>query len=162
MGVFDNIGWKDGLVIDDGAATNSGITIGATGSGNNVSSMALILQSRTSGGTINGGQLFTDPSGNFHMKAGSATGYVVLDDVNQNAALLVSPVGSTPAVTIVNALKMNTSARITNGTSAFASLGAVPAAGTAVYCTNCTTAATCASGGTGHLATSNGTAWTCN
>lgn len=47
-------------------------------------------------------------------------------------------------------------------TLAFASLGTVPAAGTAVYCTNCTTAATCASGGSGHMAVSNGTNWTCN
>jgi hypothetical protein len=44
---------------------------------------------------------------------------------------------------------------------AFASLGTVPAAGVQVYCTNCTTAATCVSGGSGHLAVSNGTAWTC-
>jgi len=47
-------------------------------------------------------------------------------------------------------------------TIAFASLGAVPAAGKFIYCTNCTTAATCASGGTGHMAVSNGSAWACN
>ena len=37
-----------------------------------------------------------------------------------------------------------------------------PAAGTLVYCANCTTAATCAAGGTGHMAVYNSTAWTCN
>jgi hypothetical protein len=44
---------------------------------------------------------------------------------------------------------------------AFASLGTVPAAGKFVYCTNCTTAATCAGSGTGHMAVSNGSQWTC-
>lgn len=44
---------------------------------------------------------------------------------------------------------------------AFLSLPTVPAAGTYIYCNNCTTAATCAGGGTGHMAVSNGTAWTC-
>jgi hypothetical protein len=47
------------------------------------------------------------------------------------------------------------------GTVAFASLGAVPAAGIAKYCTDCTTAATCAGAGSGHAAISNGTNWTC-
>jgi hypothetical protein len=50
---------------------------------------------------------------------------------------------------------------ITVLTSAFASLGAVPAAGIFKYCTDCTTAATCAGSGSGHLAVSNGTNWTC-
>jgi len=44
---------------------------------------------------------------------------------------------------------------------AFASLPSVPAAGHEIYCNNCTTAATCASGGSGHMAVSNGTNWTC-
>jgi len=44
---------------------------------------------------------------------------------------------------------------------AFASLGSVPTAGVAKYCTDCTTAATCAGSGTGHRAVSNGTNWTC-
>lgn len=30
------------------------------------------------------------------------------------------------------------------------------------YCSDCTAAATCVTGGTGHMATSNGTAWACN
>jgi hypothetical protein len=47
------------------------------------------------------------------------------------------------------------------GTVLFASLGAVPAAGIAKYCSDCTTAATCAGAGSGHAAISNGTNWTC-
>lgn len=50
---------------------------------------------------------------------------------------------------------------LTPGTSTFAGLGAVPAAGTSKYCTDCATAATCAGSGTGHMAVSNGTNWTC-
>jgi hypothetical protein len=52
-----------------------------------------------------------------------------------------------------------------NGTrgayTAFAALGTVPSAGYEKYCTDCTTAATCVGGGTGHKAVSNGTNWTC-
>ena len=44
---------------------------------------------------------------------------------------------------------------------AFSGLGGVPPAGTMRYCTNCTTAPTCTSGGSGHMAVSNGSAWTC-
>ena len=43
----------------------------------------------------------------------------------------------------------------------FANLPAIVNPGQFVYCTNCTTAATCAGGGTGHMAVSNGSAWTC-
>lgn len=43
----------------------------------------------------------------------------------------------------------------------FASIGAVPGQGGTKFCNDCTTAATCASGGSGHLAVSNGTNWTC-
>lgn len=53
-------------------------------------------------------------------------------------------------------------AKISFPTTSFASLPAVPAAGVAsLYCTDCTAAATCAGAGTGHLAVSNGTNWTC-
>ena len=48
------------------------------------------------------------------------------------------------------------------GTSAFSALGTVPAAGTMKYCTDCGTASTCAGSGSGHMAVSNGTNWTCN
>jgi hypothetical protein len=45
---------------------------------------------------------------------------------------------------------------------AFAGLpGTIPVAGTVLYCTDCTLAATCAGSGSGHLAVSNGTIWTC-
>ena len=47
------------------------------------------------------------------------------------------------------------------GSVAYASLPPVPAAGSLIYCNNCTTAATCTSGGSGHLAVSNGSAFTC-
>lgn len=47
-------------------------------------------------------------------------------------------------------------------TVAAASLGAVPAAGIQIYCTDCTTASPCAGAGSGHMATSNGSAWVCN
>ncbi len=40
-------------------------------------------------------------------------------------------------------------------------LGTVPANGSFVYCSDCTTAAICAGGGSGHMAISNGTNWTC-
>lgn len=46
-------------------------------------------------------------------------------------------------------------------TSSYGNLPSVPAAGIMVYCTNCTTASTCASGGSGHMAVSNGSTWTC-
>jgi hypothetical protein len=79
---------------------------------------------------------------------------------------------NSPAATVIlaanNAAKLTVSGTLTTSAQpfgdqpvAFASLGTVPAAGYHVFCTNCTTAATCASGGTGHLATSNGTNWTC-
>ena len=47
------------------------------------------------------------------------------------------------------------------GAVAYASLPSLPPAGGFIYCTNCTTAATCTSGGSGHMAASNGSAWTC-
>ena len=42
-----------------------------------------------------------------------------------------------------------------------ATLGTAPRAGLAVYCSDCTTAATCEGSGSGHMAVSNGSAWTC-
>jgi len=50
---------------------------------------------------------------------------------------------------------------ISIGSYAAASLGAVRAAGTLVFCNNCTTAGICTSGGTEHLAVSNGLNWVC-
>lgn len=38
----------------------------------------------------------------------------------------------------------------------------IPPASSQIYCTDCTVASVCAPSGTGHMATSNGTAWTCN
>lgn len=59
-------------------------------------------------------------------------------------------------------LRMTSSVQNT-GSVAFASLpGTIPAAGSFVYCSNCTTAGTCGAGGTGHMAVSNGTAWKCD
>jgi hypothetical protein len=80
---------------------------------------------------------------------------------------------NSPAATVIlaanNAAKLTVSSTVTTSAQPFAdqsvaflSLPAVPAAGIHVYCNNCTAAATCASGGTGHLAVSNGTAWTCS
>ena len=48
-------------------------------------------------------------------------------------------------------------------TSVFATLGgaSIAGAGKQIYCTDCTTAATCVAGGSGHMAVSNGTTWTC-
>lgn len=43
----------------------------------------------------------------------------------------------------------------------FTGLPAIQPAGTLLYCTNCTLAGTCTGGGTGHMAISNGTNWTC-
>jgi hypothetical protein len=80
---------------------------------------------------------------------------------------------STTAVTDGNANGVNTTAPVSTTfnystepfslpTCTFANLGAVPAAGQGTkYCKDCTTAATCAGSGTGHLAVSNGTNWTC-
>ena len=53
------------------------------------------------------------------------------------------------------------SSYILHPTVAFGSLPSSPAAGESIYCTNCTTAATCNSGGSGHMAVYNGSAWTC-
>jgi hypothetical protein len=44
----------------------------------------------------------------------------------------------------------------------FSNLPLVVGAGYRVYCDDCTTAATCAGGGTGHQAVTNATVWTCN
>lgn len=46
---------------------------------------------------------------------------------------------------------------VTNATG----LGAAGAAGVQKYCTDCSQAATCSAGGSGHMAVSNGSAWTC-
>ena len=76
--------------------------------------------------------------------SGTTLGEVYVDGANGNVVL--SPLsGQNVAV----------------ATRAFASLGTVPAAGMSIYCTDCTTAATCAGAGTGHLAVSNATNWTC-
>jgi hypothetical protein len=48
-----------------------------------------------------------------------------------------------------------------NGAVAFSSVGPVRPAGASIYCTNCETSATCAPGGPGHMAVSNGGARTC-
>lgn len=51
---------------------------------------------------------------------------------------------------------------LTFTTTTFASLGSVSAAGVgSKFCTDCTPGATCAGAGSGHLAISNGTNWTC-
>lgn len=47
-------------------------------------------------------------------------------------------------------------------TATFANLGSVPAAGALKYCKDCARASICAGSGTGHMAVSNGTNWTCN
>ena len=43
----------------------------------------------------------------------------------------------------------------------FSTLPGVAPSGYSIYCSDCTTAATCTSGGSGHMAVSNGTNWTC-
>jgi parallel beta-helix repeat protein len=59
-------------------------------------------------------------------------------------------------------LKLNPAGSwVSLGTAVLASAPGGPVAGSMFYCTNCTTAATCASGGSGHLAVYNGSAWTC-
>ncbi len=50
---------------------------------------------------------------------------------------------------------------IENVNSTYTDLGAIPSAGLSKYCTDCTTTPVCAAGGSGHMAVSNGTDWTC-
>lgn len=83
-----------------------------------------------------GGSTFTIQSDNSGNASLTSNGSTFLKSTGNGSAQLTTPV-------------------------AFASLGAVPAAGTMRYCTDCTTAATCAGAGSGHLAVSNGTNWTC-
>jgi hypothetical protein len=54
--VSPKIAWKDGLRLDDGAAVNA-INIGATGAGNNVGAMPIVMSSRDSGGSVHVGML---------------------------------------------------------------------------------------------------------
>jgi hypothetical protein len=62
----------------------------------------------------------------------------------------------------LTAATLTVSGAVTHGAVAFAGLpGTIPVAGTVLYCTDCTLAATCAGSGSGHLAVSNGTIWTC-
>lgn len=59
-----------------------------------------------------------------------------------------------------NNIKMNSP--LTFSTTTFASIGTVPAAGVgSKFCTDCTPGAICSGAGSGHLAISNGTNWTC-
>jgi len=69
--------------------------------------------------------------------------------------------GSGQPVTITETGSLSTIGVPYPASVAFAALGSVPAAGIFVYCNNCTTAATCTGGGSGHMAVSNGTNWTC-
>jgi len=88
---------------------------------------------------------------------GAATGVNVYPYVN------IIHFGGTPAWTTTGTTSSGVTTPTTsiNGVTSFASLGSVPPRGTFIYCQDCTAAATCAGGGAGHMAVSNGTAWTC-
>lgn len=98
------------------------------------------------------------PSGNFQVLS-----------VPGNASFGVSPsnflqvVGDIVLPGSASRIHLSGGSSITYSTVAFAALGVPPAAGSgAIYCTDCTAAAVCGGGGTGHLAISNGANWTCN
>lgn len=83
---------------------------------------------------------------------------LILDGTTGGASLQIGQgAGTTSSISLGSAATVS----IWQSTSNFAGLGSVPAAGVWRYCSDCTTAATCAGSGTGHMAVSNGTNWTC-
>jgi hypothetical protein len=85
------------------------------------------------------------------LQAGSSTaGTIALDAGGAGTAGFT--VGTTQ---ITEALPLQ------NKVYAYANLPGTPTAGMSVYCSNCTTAATCTTTGSGHMAVGNGSAWSC-
>lgn len=96
------------------------------------------------------------------ISGSSNSGQIILGAGNGSAGASVMFGSSGPSFTADSSNNIKASGGWTFTTVAFASLGSVPAAGVGTkYCTDCTTAATCAGAGSGHLAISNGTNWTC-
>jgi len=99
--------------------------------------------------------------------AGSSTLYPTITIINGLGASPWTTTGSTntgvsaPSGRLPSATLTMAGGQTMSSPIAFASLGSVPVAGSFVYCSDCTTAATCAGSGSGHLAVSNGTNWTC-
>lgn len=106
-----------------------------------------------------------DASGNiiFPSTAQATMGFsgttLTLGNSSQGGALNIQGAGGSGTISFSGGLQVNS--QLLFLTTTFASLGSVPAAGNAKFCTDCTTAATCAGAGSGHLAVSNGTNWTC-
>jgi hypothetical protein len=79
-----------------------------------------------------------------------------VDDTTQSTPPVPANIAKTTVIT-----QTNGQVRMPGGKYPFASLGPVPPAGTFAYCTDCTIAPMCTGGGSGHMAVSNGTNWTC-
>lgn len=145
-GGFSGATWKKGFSTEDGAA-DVGVSVGAKASGNNVPSQPIEMRARTSGGLNVIVGLFADSSGGLNLFPAPGA-QITLMDGGLNGALSIAPNGSTPFVAIGNQLQL--------GHSAFASRPNAVSAGVLWYCTDCTAAATCVGGGSGHLAVSTG------
>lgn len=81
LGLFDAIDidavgtpWKIGTNFNDGVCSIAAINVGATGTGNNVGSMPILLNGRDSGGTAKQASIQTDPGGDLVLSP--ATGAV--------------------------------------------------------------------------------------
>lgn len=145
--------WDSAFRTQDGAATvalevGSNCVTAMTNCGSQLIHLNSFLSSVSKQASI-----YTGQDGSLYMTPGLG-GQVILTDGSTNTGLSIVPNGTTPWVNIDNQLRIQP--------VAFASLPSAISAGAMVYCTNCTLAATCAAGGTGHVAVSNGSAWTCN
>lgn len=107
MGTFANppIPWKNGIYLDDGAA-NTGISVGASGSGNGVGAQPIYLRSRSSGGTNYTSTVTADPFGDLVLVPGGGAS-VVLED-GSGAPVIQAITGSPDLAQINGTLKFAT------------------------------------------------------
>lgn len=124
-------------------------------------------------GLANGMQQTTmDSPVMFRMDASSAVNDFTLQNIESGATtptkyMRVNALGCVEWLNSAhNAVisKLCDDGKVTHKTTTFSALGSASTAGagTEIYCTDCTTASTCAGSGSGHKAVSNGTAWACN
>lgn len=139
--------WNTGFACIDNSATVC-FGAGLAGTGNNVGSMSFAMSSRQTSGAVVTSTVASDGAGDLVLTGGDGT--VIAQGNFLAGASLQSPV--------VQATGVVKYPSYTVATLPSAYLGV---AGAAVWASNATTAGTCVGGGTGHLAVSNGTSWTC-
>lgn len=159
-GTFDNarINWASPNAIGTGTPAAGTFT---TVTGNTSVSSPVFLQGATP--ASNGGVRLSNNSGILARNA-AGTGDVLAFTVNGSDELSIGAGGGTAptAITVgVNGLPINLFGNLVLRSVAFASLG-TPSNGTALYCSDCTKATPCASGGTGAFAKRINGAWDCD